>query len=78
LSAFTSITLPVVPIVITVSPFGKRCALLRIGLNMGASLNWLYRSYRIPPEWLPGGENAAHGNYANWADLYPVAVRPTR
>ncbi len=38
----------------------------------GNGLNWLYRTYRIPPEWLPSGENAAHGNYPNWGDLYPV------
>lgn len=33
---------------------------------------WLYRSYRIPPEWLPDGVNAAHGNYPLWRDLYPT------
>ncbi len=38
----------------------------------GMGLNWLYRTYRIPPEWLPSGENAAHGNYPNWSDLYPA------
>lgn len=30
--------------------------------------NLIYRSYRIPPEWLPAGENEAHGRYAKWAD----------
>jgi hypothetical protein len=37
-----------------------------------ASSVWLYRSYRIPPEWLPDGVNAAHGNYPLWGDLFPV------
>ncbi|MEO7034651.1 MAG: aryl-sulfate sulfotransferase [Polyangiaceae bacterium] len=31
---------------------------------------WVYRAYRIPPEWLPAGENAAAGNYPSWSDLF--------
>jgi hypothetical protein len=34
------------------------------------SARWLYRSYRVPPEWLPPGENAAHGDYATWASMF--------
>jgi hypothetical protein len=34
------------------------------------SLRWLYRSYRIPPEWLPSGENAAHGDYPTWVSMF--------
>lgn len=30
----------------------------------------LYRAYRVPPEWLPPGENAALGAYATWASLF--------
>jgi hypothetical protein len=30
----------------------------------------VYRAYRVPPEWLPEGENAALGNYATWASLF--------
>jgi len=37
----------------------------------GRGPNWLYRSYRIPPDWLPEGVNAAHGNYPLWSELYP-------
>lgn len=33
---------------------------------------WLYRSYRIAPEWLPADFNAAHGNYSRWGDLFPT------
>jgi len=35
-----------------------------------ASGRWLYRAYRVPPEWLPSGINAAHGNYPSWRDLF--------
>jgi len=35
-------------------------------------MNTLYRSYRIPPEWLPDGVNAASGNYPSWSSLYPT------
>jgi hypothetical protein len=30
----------------------------------------IYRSYRVPPEWLPPGVNAAHGNHPTWASLF--------
>jgi hypothetical protein len=30
----------------------------------------LYRAYRIPPEWLPPGENDTLGRYATWASLF--------
>ncbi|HEX6274222.1 MAG TPA: aryl-sulfate sulfotransferase, partial [Polyangiaceae bacterium] len=35
-----------------------------------ASVRWLYRAYRVPPEWLPAGVNAAYGNYASWKELF--------
>jgi hypothetical protein len=35
----------------------------------GASAS-LYRAYRVPPEWLPAGENDALGGYATWASLF--------
>jgi hypothetical protein len=38
----------------------------------GRGSNWLYRSYRIPPDWLPEGVNAAHGGYPLWSDLYLI------
>jgi len=28
---------------------------------------WIYRAYRIPPEWLPEGENYA--GYADWSTI---------
>jgi hypothetical protein len=31
---------------------------------------FVYRAYRVPPEWLPAGVNP--GNYPAWKDLYPV------
>ena len=31
---------------------------------------FVYRAYRIAPEWLPQGENEAHGNYASWRSLF--------
>jgi hypothetical protein len=34
------------------------------------SANWLYRSYRIPPEWLPDGVNATYGNYPTWGAMF--------
>ena len=37
---------------------------------------WLYRSNRVPPEWLPAGENAAHGNYPTWASRFERAPSP--
>jgi hypothetical protein len=33
-------------------------------------VQWLYRAYRVPPEWLPSGMNTAHGNYPSWFDLF--------
>lgn len=30
----------------------------------------VYRGYRVPPEWLPDGENEALGGYATWASLF--------
>ena len=38
--------------------------------SSGSRADWVYRAYRIPPEWLPDGENEAHGNYATWASLF--------
>jgi hypothetical protein len=38
--------------------------------SSGTRPEWIYRSYRIAPEWLPEGENAAHGDYATWASLF--------
>ena len=37
--------------------------------SLGVRADWLYRSYRIPPEWLPEGQNEALGNYPRWAGL---------
>ena len=37
--------------------------------SSGGRADWLYRSYRIPPEWLPPGQNEALGNYPTWASL---------
>ncbi len=34
------------------------------------SSNWVYRGLRVPPEWLPAAENATHGAYEAWEDLY--------
>jgi hypothetical protein len=31
---------------------------------------WVYRAYRVPPEWLPASENEAFGNYASWESLF--------
>jgi hypothetical protein len=28
--------------------------------------DWIYRAYRVPPEWLPPGENEALGDYMTW------------
>lgn len=38
--------------------------------SSGPNAEWVYRAYRIPPEWLPDGENEALGNYATWASLF--------
>lgn len=38
----------------------------------GRGSSSLYRSYRIAPDWLPEGVNAAHGNYPLWRDLFPT------
>jgi hypothetical protein len=38
--------------------------------SSGGRADWLYRSYRTPPEWLPEGQNEALGNYATWASLF--------
>jgi hypothetical protein len=32
--------------------------------------NWVYRSYRIPPEWLPDGENEALASYPTWRSRF--------
>jgi hypothetical protein len=39
-------------------------------LTTESSAGWLYRAYRIPPEWLPSGTNATHGNYPTWLGLF--------
>ncbi len=36
----------------------------------GGSTQWVYRSYRIPPEWLPDGVNEARGGYITWASQF--------
>ena len=38
--------------------------------SSGSKADWLYRSYRIPPEWLPTGQNEAFGDYATWASIF--------
>ena len=30
---------------------------------------YIYRAYRVPPEWLPAGVNP--GGYSSWSKLYP-------
>ena len=37
---------------------------------LGGSTQWVYRSYRIPPEWLPAGVNEAQAGYATWASQF--------
>jgi hypothetical protein len=31
---------------------------------------WVYRANRIPPEWLPSGENARLANYPLWSSQF--------
>lgn len=38
--------------------------------SSGPNAAWVYRAYRVPPEWLPAGENEALGGYATWASLF--------
>lgn len=38
--------------------------------SSGPNPSWVYRAYRIAPEWLPLGENDVHGNYASWQSLF--------
>ncbi|HEY6728751.1 MAG TPA: arylsulfotransferase family protein [Polyangiaceae bacterium] len=38
--------------------------------SSGPNPAWVYRAYRLPPEWLPLGENEARGNYASWQSLF--------
>jgi len=44
--------------------------------SSGSNASWVYRAYRIPPEWLPLGENAAHANYPSWQSLFEVSALP--
>ena len=34
------------------------------------STDWIYRAYRVPPDWLPAGENRRLGNYVGWAEQF--------
>jgi len=38
--------------------------------SSGVNAAWVYRAYRIPPEWLPSGENQTYGDYASWQSLF--------
>jgi len=38
--------------------------------SSGSKADWLYRTYRIPPEWLPAGVNEALDNYPTWKSLF--------
>lgn len=44
--------------------------------SSGSNASWVYRAYRIPPEWLPLGENEALGNYPSWQSLFEASALP--
>lgn len=39
-------------------------------VSSGGHADWLYRSYRIPPEWLPSGHNEGLHDYTAWSELF--------
>jgi hypothetical protein len=38
--------------------------------SSGVQASWLYRAYRVPPDWLPPGVNEQLGNYESWTDQF--------
>jgi hypothetical protein len=66
----TLITIAVERRVIEVTPEGQIVWEHRHVMDTLDEPQWLYRAHRVPPEWLPAGVNAAHGNYASWSELF--------
>lgn len=67
----TLITIGVAGHVIEVTPAGDIVWEYQYDASSsGSNASWVYRAYRIAPDWLPPGVNEAHGNYASWQSLF--------